>query len=179
VAAGVAVLGLGAALIVGHSGASNHPGTSAAKNSQPNSASVGGVSGGLKQWQTGHNYTAATQAGYVTGIVIATPPPLPPAPAELSPAASGSASPSGSPKGESYSREALRQPATVFACANLLAHHPVQPLAVDYARYDGVPAVILVLPGLQHPATQLSVYVIRSTCSDSALDLDYFFVPRP
>lgn len=181
VAAGVAVLGLGAALIVGHSGGGNRTGASAAKNSQPNSAAVGGASaGGLKMWQTGHNYTQATQAAYVTGIVVGPPPPLPPPSAAPSPVGGGGpAAPGASPTRESYSREALHQPATVFACAKLLAHKPVQPLAVDFARYDGVPAVILVIPGLQHPDTQLSVYVIRSTCSDGAADLGYFFVLRP
>jgi hypothetical protein len=174
-AAGVAVLALGAALFVGHTGG-NSTGTSAAKTTHPDRAAVGGVSSGLKQWQTGYNYTKTTQAGYVTGIVIGTPPPLPPASA-ASPALSTPLPPHAS--APSYSRAALRQTATVFACANLLAHHPVQPLAVDYARYDGVPAVILVIPGLQHPATQLSVYVIRTACSDSAADLGYFFVKRP
>jgi hypothetical protein len=178
VAAGVAVLALGAALIVGHT-RGNSPSTSAAKAAHPNRAPAAGVSSGLKQWRTGHDYTEATRAGYVTGIVIAAPPPLPPAPAAPSPVVGAVASPSATTTAASYSAAALRQAATVFACANLLAHHPVQPLAVDYARYEGVPAVILVLPGLQHPATQLSVYVIRTTCSENAADLSYFFVPRP
>lgn len=186
VAAGIAVLALGAALVVGHAGG-NSTGQNAAKAPDSANRPAAGVTSGLKQWQTGQNYTRATLPGLVTGIVLETPPPLPAASPLSQPAGAGPASstpaPSPAPPGatpkESYSRDQLRVPATVFACAKVLAGRPVQPLAVDYAQFDGVPAVILVLPDLEHPSAKLDVYVIRTACSDAASDIGFFAITRP
>jgi len=179
VAAGVAVLGLASALVIGHNTGGGNSATDNAEKStghNPAAAPLGSAKPELKQWQTGSNYTTATRAGLVTGIVLREPPPF-------RSAVSGGVAPSPAPTTSSgktsYSREQLQDAPTVFACAELLVNHPVQPLAVDYAKYDGVPAVILVLPGLQHPEANLTVYVIRSTCSDAAADISFFSVDRP
>ena len=193
-AAGVAVLALASALVIGHNRGSKSPTESADKSVGRNPAGAplaGANPPELKQWQTGANYTTTNRAGLVSGLVLGNPPPFPtPAPSTASspvggagprpsPGATVTFSAPGNPTPASFSRDDLRDPATAIACATLLAAHPVLPLAVDYAKYDGVSAVILVLPGLQHPEAQLSVYVIRSTCSDSATDLSVFTVDRP
>lgn len=184
-AAGVAVLALASALVIGHNRGSKSPTESADKSRNTAAAPLAGAKPpGLKQWQTGANYNTTNRAGLVSGIVLGNPPPFRsavnggagPAPSPSPPVNSPQTTSSGQ---TSYSRDQLQDGPTVNACAELLVGHPVQPLAVDYARYDGVPAVILVLPGLQHPETNLSVYVIRSTCSDAAADLSLFSVDRP
>jgi hypothetical protein len=176
-AAGVAVLGLGSALIVGHLGGSkSSPSAGADKTSQPVTGAVAAPST-LKQWQTGHNYNAATLPGYVSGLVIFNPPPFTSsAGSQPSPTPAQTATETASPA--SYSRDSLRDPATVYACAALLAGRPVQPLAIDYASFNNIPAAILVLPG-STPTAQLAVYVIPTACSNSAPDLGFYHVPRP
>ena len=174
-AAGVAVLALGSALLVGHLGGKSTPAESANKNAGPNSRSLGAATApaAVKQWQTGRDYNKTNLAGLVTGLVLAAPPPFPAAqPSVLS------AQPS-SVNGASYSREALRSPAVVYACAALLAGHPVQPIAIDYATFNGAPADILVLPGLTNPTAELAVYIIPTACSNSAADIGFYHVARP
>jgi hypothetical protein len=177
-AAGIAVLALGTALAVGHLGGSKSPNSEATdKGANSSGGPLAGANAPapLKQWQTGYNYTTGNRAGYVTGLVLGDPPPF-------SAVVTG-AGPRPSPRPvnsrASYTRDDLREPANLAACAALLAGHPVQPVAADYARYDGAAAVIVVLPGLRHPESNLDVYVIRSTCSDAAADISYFSVPRP
>ena len=177
-AAGVAVLALVGALVAGHVSGSSSPTVGADKSAGRNAPS--GVSGAtpivLKQWQTGLDYNANNLNAYVTALVLGHPPAFP-ATTGGQPASSPAPTSTGKP---SYSQDALRVPATVYACANLLAGHPVQPLAIDYARYDGKPAAILVLPGLSDPARYLTVYVMRSDCSESMTDfVAYTHVPRP
>lgn len=182
-AAGVAVVGLAAALVIGHAGGKSAPSaadkSTAGNGAGPLAAGVGPPS--VKQWQTGANYTKVTQAGLVTGLVLRNPPPFSPnrpqTGAQTGPTTSPTALSSG-PESASYSRDQLLDVPTIFACAKLLAGHPVQPLAVDYARYDGAPAVILVLPALNKSANELDVYAIRSTCSNDAGDLVFFRVLR-
>jgi hypothetical protein len=175
-AAGVAVLALGAALVVGHLGDKSKP---AAKTnaSAPRTGALplgAAAPSGLKQFQTGHDYTATTWKGYVTGLLIAAPPPFPTPPPKTSPPATAT-----STAPASYTRDELRDPALVYACAALLAGRPVLPIAIDYATYDAVPADILVLPGLQNPTGELDVYVIRSTCGGKASDIGFLRMPRP
>lgn len=176
-AAGVAVLALGSALIVGHLGGKSAPAQNADKSAH-SAAGAGGVAAApttVKQWQTGSDYNAANRAALVAGLVVRVPPPFP-----TPTAASVGATATTPPRAPaSFSRDALRDPATVIACAGLLADHPVLPIAVDYARYEGAPATILVLPGLSDPAGELDVYVIRSACSNSAPDITFFRVARP
>lgn len=185
-AAGVAVLALASALVIGHTGgkspssAENSAGK-ASNGAQPLAA--GAKPDTLKQWQTGANYNRANLAGLVTGIVLREPPPFSPlvgAGTKPTPNTSPSTTAlSSGPKAASYSLADLRDVPTVFACARLLAGHPVQPVAVDYAHYEGGPAVILVLPSLNNPTGELDAYAIRSTCSNSAGDILFFRVQRP
>lgn len=181
-AAGVAVLALGAALLIGHLG-SKSPAESAAKNgNRPATGPLGAATAPnpLKQWQTGRDYNLTNLAALATGIVIGDPPPFPGAQTQAGAQPSPSpATRSNSLAAASYSRDALRDPAIVYACAALLASHPVQPIAIDYANFNGAPADILVLPGLSNPATKLAVYIIPTACSDSAPDLVYHQVDRP
>jgi hypothetical protein len=183
-AAGVAVLALGSALAVGHLGGKSAPAANDAKTvsgaTAPHQAAPNNI---LKQWQTGANYNDANRAGLVAGLVLRNPPPFPTGGslgAEVSPQPTPPSGPNVTSSSKtSYSRVALRAPAIVFACAALLAGHPVQPLAVDYARYAGAPAVLLVLPSLTNPTGELDVYVIRTACSDGANDIGFFRVARP
>ncbi|MDQ1748831.1 MAG: hypothetical protein QOD07_3094 [Frankiaceae bacterium] len=175
-AAGVAVLALGAALVVGHLGDKSKPAAKTSAGAVNRGALPLGAAApsGLKQFQTGHDYTAATWRGYVTGLLIAAPPPFPTPPpntsAPVTPTPTGPAS---------YTRDELRDPALVYACAALLAGRPVLPIAIDYATYDAIPADILVLPGHEDPTHQLDIYVIRSTCSGKAIDIGFLRMPRP
>lgn len=182
-AAGVAVVGLASALVVGHLGGKSAP-SAEDKSTGGNAAgplAAGAKPGTVKQWQTGANYTKATQAGLVTGLVLGDPPPFsanrPQTGAQAGPTTSTTGT-SSSPESASYTQAQLRDVPTLFDCARLLAGHPVQPLAVDYARYDGTPAVILVLPSLSKSSSEFDAYAIRSTCSNDAGDIVFFRVPR-
>jgi len=69
----------------------------------------------------------------------------------------------------------LSTPEGLDAClSSLLAEQGagVQPLAVDYARYDGQPALAVVLPDPE-PASA-AVYVVGSDCSAADPDLLLF-----
>jgi hypothetical protein len=183
-AAAVAVVGLAAALVVGHGGSDSSGKGTAADSSRHVAPSAGST---LKQWQSGANYTTANRAALVTGLVVNAPPAFPQGPrpashpqnaAGVSPT-TGTTTPLALGAGPSYDQDALRHPAAVAACAAILAGKPVRAVAVDYASYDGAPAVVLVLPDLVHPDRTLAVYVIRSVCSDAAGDLLFFTVARP
>ena len=55
---------------------------------------------------------------------------------------------------------------------------PGVPLAVDYASYEGQPALVVVLPAAK-PAT-VDVYVVGPACTQADADLRYFVrLPRP
>ncbi|MBV9096477.1 MAG: hypothetical protein JO079_00340 [Frankiaceae bacterium] len=175
-AAGVAVLALGAALVVGHAGSKSN---GAAKHANPTGAAGPNVAAaprptGLKQFQTGHDYTATTYRRYVTGLLLNNPPPFP------TPHPLAGAAPSASPsQPTSFTRDDLRDPANVYACAALLDSRPVTPIAIDYSTYDARPAAILVLPRLSNPTGELDVWVIRTTCGAGMTDFKFFRMPRP
>jgi hypothetical protein len=175
-AAGVAVVGLVTALVVGRhgsSGAGGQSGDTAASVKAPAASPQS-----LKQWQTGATYTKATVPALVTGLVLGNPP-----------AASGPGGPLGAAAGptastrpglaQSLDRSSLRSPAAVTACARILNQAPVAPIAVDEGNYGGRPATVIVLPDRLHPERTLDVWVVRTVCSDSAADLAYFTVDRP
>jgi len=180
-AAGVAVLALGAALVVGHLGDKSTGGDNAAKTNGgaggagPLGAAAPGS--GLKQFQTGHDYTEATYRGYVTGLLLTNPPPFPIPP--QTPATATSTTPKSTPSPTSFTRDQLRDPATVYVCADLIAGHPVSPIAIDYATYEGVPADILVLPALDNPTGGLDIWVIRKDCGAGMTDFKFLRMPRP
>jgi len=204
-AAAAAVVVLLGALVAGHVIHRNGKSSSTASSplgatSRPRAADGAGI----KEWATGVNYTAATIPSLVPRLITGTPPPG--ATAHAPAGGSGADSAGGTFKGGSsggtagtplsskqaqvptpapvpprvITQEAMRtSPAAVAACGTILAGGvPTVPVAVDFANYDGKPAVIFALPAVRSPA-QLDVWVVRSTCSSSSLDLYFRRIPRP
>ena len=67
----------------------------------------------------------------------------------------------------------------MLACGRILAGGVATiPVAVDFARFDGKPAVVFALPAIGH-ADSLDVWVVRSACSAANLDLYFQRIPRP
>jgi hypothetical protein len=158
----------------------------------------------IKEWQTGTDYTAASIASLVprllTGTPAAAPTPAPqtpgpqtPGPQNLGLSPNSKAAPA-NPTPSAASNGALGTTATnpppitfaqmqasrdaIVACGKMLnAGNDVTPLAIDFARFDGRPAVVLVLPTFGHPET-VDVWVVRSVCSDAAIDLYFHRVAR-
>ena len=188
--AAAAVVFLVAAIVAGtlvHGGKKNNQntGSTAAAPSLGKSAPAN-----TKEWFTGTNYTASTIATLVPKLVTQIPPT--PSPSTFGGtngglAAGGPAqattpkSTAGAATTPSYTQEQLRtSPAAILACGQILAGGvPTTPVAVDFARYDGKPAVVFVLPAVGHATTKLDVWVVRSTCSASSFDLPLFRVDRP
>ena len=184
-AASVAVLALAAALLVGHfDSAKTSTGSKAATTdgaaAGPNASSVVPV---VKQWASGANYTPANRIALATRDVLLPPQGFTPSSPVPAPTVSTAAPtrPSGlaASTKPSYTLAELRNPATVVLCASLLVGHPVLPLAIDYAYYNGTPAAILVVPGISDPARYWTGYVIPTACSDNVADIAYFQIPRP
>lgn len=190
-AAAAAVVLLAGALIAGHviHGGGSKADTSAAsaggttRNAAPNLSTAG-----MKEWATGANYTAASIPSLIPKLVTGTPP-SPVFGAEKSTAGAGSgggtlavpaATPGATPARTGLTQEQLREsPQALLLCATALADGvPTTPVAVDFANYAGKPAVIFALPTPAHPAL-LDIWVVRSTCSSSNLDLYFQRVPRP
>ena len=179
IAAAVAAIGLASALIVsrtgGGGGGDNTKETAGA--SLPAGPRAAQPANPVKQWQTGTNYTAANIAALVPGIVVGSPAPLPSATAAAPQANSGAKA--NTAASDSFSQDQLRSPDSLTACAKILNDGtPVQPLAADYAKYDGRPATIVVFPSHDNPK-ELDVWVVRSVCSSSAVDLVFYRVARP
>jgi hypothetical protein len=183
-AAAAAVVALIAALVAGnviHRGHGNAANTSTAAGDRARSSLANPSR--TKTWATGRDYTAATIATLVPSLVTGTPPAgvnttgtagtAGPAATPAAPASTGSQTPS-------YSQDELRaSPQAVQACGQILAGGvSTSPVAVDFARFGGKPAVIFVLPAIGHP-TDLDVWVVRSACSAASLDLYFQRVPSP
>jgi hypothetical protein len=183
IAAAVAAIGLVSGLVIsrstgGSSGGGDKATTSAL--SPHNAAGAQAPKATVKQWATGANYTAANIAALVPGIVVGTPTPLPaPTPVGGGAAPNNFSGAKSSAGANSYTQEQLRSPDSLTACAAILnAGTPVQPLAADYAEYNGKPATIIVFPSHDNPS-QLDVWVVRSVCSGSSVDLVFYRVARP
>lgn len=144
-----------------------------------------------KEWATGANYNAATIATLVPRLVTGTPPTNPSFGTEAGGGANGSAGAavtSGSaqaPKATAPTPGAITQeemrsnPSAVAACATILADGvPTVPVAVDFASFEGKPAVIFALPAVGNTA-HLDVWVVKSTCSASSLDVYFRRIPKP
>ena len=146
----------------------------------------------IKEWATGANYTAATIPTLVPRLVTGTPPagaPAPPLTASGSGGASGAtttdsksaAVPAATPVPEgAFTQDAMRTDSSaLLGCGTILAGGvPTVPVAVDFASWNGKPAVIFALPAVGHPES-LDVWVVRSTCSTSSLDVYFRRIPRP
>lgn len=169
-AASVAVVLLVAAVVTGRLSRHDHHSGEAATAGRPvpttNAAAI-------KEWRTGTNYSAATLPALVPRLVTGTPPSPASVPSPTTTQQDKSAAAPGS-----YDR-LLSSRSDVLDCARTLNDGtPVTPVAVDFAKFDGKPAVIFVLPTLGHPES-LDVFAIRSVCSASSLDLYFRRLPRP
>ena len=184
-AAAAAVVALIPALVAGnvihrHHRAPND--TSAAAGARSRSAVSNPTQ--IKRWATGRDYTAATIATLVPSLVTGTPPsatqPLAGASTSSGPARAGTSAPTTTSQTPSYSQDELRTSRQALqACGQILAGGvSTVPVAVDFARFNGTPAVIFVLPAIGHP-TDLDVWVVRSACSAASLDLYFQRVPSP
>ncbi len=74
----------------------------------------------------------------------------------------------------------LRADSALAGCLASLTtpNDPGLPLAVDFASYEGAPALVVVLPSPK-PAT-VDVYVVGPACTQADADLKYFVrLPRP
>jgi len=183
VAAAVAILVLVGAVVVGnvthrHSSPSAGPAGVAA----PDRPAAGAAD--VKEWATGTNYTPQNIADKVPALVTGTPP----SPGTLDKtfgagASAGSAVPAPTVTGATgtYSLQQLRSSRTaVIGCGRILAGGvPTVPVAVDFARFNGKQAVVVVLPAVDHAATDLDVWVLPGTCSSSTIPLFIRRVPRP
>jgi hypothetical protein len=179
-AAAAAVVVLVAALVAGnviHGGGKSTTRTPAAGSADTNSSLPKTAT--TKTWSTGRDYTAATIPTLVPTLVTGVPPSgAVSAPSSVpTPAAPSSVATSRTP---SYTQDELRaSPQAVAACGEILAGGvSTTPVAIDFARFDGKPAVIFVLPAIGH-ATELDVWVVRSACSAANLDLYFQRIPRP
>jgi len=195
-AAAVAALVVIGALVAGNVLRANKSSSTAGSSAPlagagaPHGAASGAA--GIKEWTTGANYTAATIPALVPRLVTGTPP----AKAEGASGTSGSldsnvtaapaapafgaASGATTPRATSLSRRAMQtDPSALLACGTILAGGvPTIPVAVDFASWNGKPAVIFVLPAVGH-ADELDVWVVRSVCSTSSLDVYFRRIPRP
>lgn len=202
-AAAAAVILLVAAVVTGR--VSHNSDKSEGTSSAPTSNAAGaGSAVALKEWRTGNNYTPASLATLVPKLVTGTPPAasgmalggsatgsggVGAAPGQHSPVQSYSSSAVPAPTAAKsvqdrataaldYSALAASQTA-VLQCARILnGGPPVTPVAVDFARFAGKPAVVIVLPTLGHPES-LDVWVVRTVCSASSFDLYWRRIPRP
>lgn len=172
VAAGIALLVAGAVGVDALTAGNEKSGTvsgAAEGNSAPNDRA---------QRDTGsaRNYTSATLADGVRALVgdrnIAA---RPPQPKSASPPLPLGAQPDAV---DPPDLRRLRSPAQLASCvAELTGRAGVRPLAIDYATYDGEPAVIIVLPDADPAVVQ--AWVVGPGCSTGNPDLRHReVVPR-
>ena len=185
--AAAAVVILVGALVAGHvihrnptrHDTSGAAGAGAARNAAPSFSPAG-----MKEWATGSNYTPASIPSLIPKIVTGTPSsPLfgaqKSAPGALTGGTVASPAPTATARAALTQEQLRDSPQAVLQCATALADGvPTVPVAVDFAKYDGKPAVILALPTPAHP-TLLDIWVVRTTCSSSNLDLYFQRVSRP
>jgi hypothetical protein len=194
-AAVAAVVVLVGALVAGnviHHGKKSQT-ASAPLTSEGNHRGSAADAASIKEWATGANYTAATLPNLVPRLVTGTPPPG--APGATSAGGGTAFSGSGSTTSKSaqgtapaatavpagaITQDAMRaNSSAVLACGTILAGGvPTVPVAVDFASWNGKPAVIFALPAVGHPEL-LDVWVVRSNCSTSSLDVYFRRIPRP
>lgn len=178
VAAGVVallVLVIGGGALANRAG--NHTGSSSADRSasRVTGSPHGQATAGTVFAASGRDYSSATVDGDVrrllTGQSAATADSRPrgrtAAPNLVVPGRSGGSSNGADPLAR------LRQPVALAACVRTLTGgRAATPLAVDYAAYQGTPAVVVVLPG-PHTRTVL-VYVAAASCGPQRPELLYY-----
>lgn len=172
----------GGAVLAGRGGPETSSGSSASSaggaDSQAGPDSATGQSGQSRPGSTrttssGRNYTPSTLPDQVSRLLSAS---QQSATSSSSPSAD---SPSGTTGGNaagagsagrsstSGALSALHRPAVLARCLRAVTDNDARtPIAVDYARWRGQPAAVLVLPG--STSTTLAVYVVRTGCGSSA-----------
>lgn len=180
-----AVAVLVAALVVGRLEHSNNTPSSAANGAavtQPNADAQLAETAAIKEWATGTDYTSATIPALVPRLLTGTPPAtLPATGSDLAPTLSGAASGAATAApstGPAITFEQMRATRSAVAeCGHILAGDSTTvPLAVDFARYKGGTAVVVVLPAPGH-ASQVDVFVLQHSCSGSEL-FPFFRISR-
>lgn len=163
-AAASIVLLLFGALAIGALKGGNGSSVTGAGRPGSNARSGGAAGGGVVA--SGRNYTAATLAAAVPGLV-----------AGPGRAAQGAA-PDAVPKAPAVAE--LGRPGALAPCVTELAGRSgVSPLAVDLARFAGKPAAVVVLPETGRPST-LDVWVVGPGCTRGDPQVLYFTrLPRP
>jgi hypothetical protein len=161
VVAALAVAALLVALVVG----AVHHHRSAASSGPPTAAVSSGQPAAIRVYASGTDYRRATLAAGIAALLRTTPTPSATVPAADTPATPGNGG---------FTLAQLRASrAAMRTCAQVLGGAPGTALiAVDFARFEGKPAALFVLPTAGHPE-DVDVWVVKSTCSNASFD--YFF----
>jgi len=174
-AAAAVVALLVAGLVVGNIDSRHHATSNGTSAGSSNGSAAGGVdpdiirSAAIKEWQTGTNYTPASIPRLVPHLVASNPSgsaALQPTPSPATAIASPTA-PLGTVQ---FTFDTMRQSRVAVAkCGHILADDQTTvPLAVDFARFQGVEAVVVVLPSPGQPGF-VDAFVLRTPCSAGAL----------
>lgn len=157
--------------------ASNHTGSSSADRSasRVTGSAQGQATAGTVFAASGRDYSPATVDGDVRRLLTG----QPAATADSRPSSSAAApnlvvpGRSGGSSNGADPLARLRRPAALAACVRTLTGgRAATPLAVDYAAYQGTPAVVVVLPGT-HVRIVL-VYVAAASCGPQHPELLYY-----
>lgn len=166
----LAVVGVGASVLMSGGGASSGGSSGASANGPGGKATYALLA-------TGADYSASSLAGAVPRLVAGEGRPFSAArdgdagPTTASSPAEGAVAPDDTGR--------LAAGAALADCVTALADAPAVPLAVDLARYEGKPAAVIVLPGLDDPA-MVDVWVVGPGCRQGDDQFRFFTrVARP
>ncbi len=174
-----AVTGIAAAIVLVSGGAAllirsdHHLSASSAKSSGASLARAPEV----RRLATGTSYTAATLAIELPSLLVpAQAGSVQSGPGPASSRATSQAGAGATPAAGTVPAELapLQGTSALAACLSALtpADQPGLPLAVDYARYGGKPALVVVLPSAR--PGKLDVYVVGPNCTATDADVIYF-----
>lgn len=170
VAAAIVLVSGGAALLIR---SDHHLSASSAKSSGASLARAPEV----RRLATGTSYTAATLATEVPSLLVpAQAGSVQSGPGPASSQATSQAGAGATPAAGTFPDELapLQGTSALAACLSALtpSDQPGLPLAVDYARYAGKPALVVVLPSAR--PGKLDVYVVGPHCTAADADVVYF-----
>lgn len=167
----LAVVGVGASVLMSGGGGASSGGSSGASAKGPGGKATYAL------LATGADYSASSLAGAVPRLVAGEGRPFSAArdgdagPTTASSPAEGAVAPDDTGR--------LAAGAALADCVTALADAPAVPLAVDLARYEGKPAAVIVLPGLDDPA-MVDVWVVGPGCRQGDDQFRFFTrVARP
>lgn len=167
----LAVVGVGASVLMSGGGGTSSGGSSGAYADGPGGKATYAL------LATGADYSASSLAGAVPRLVAGEGRPFSAArdgdagPTTASSPAEGAVAPDDTGR--------LAAGAALADCVTALADAPAVPLAVDLARYEGKPAAVIVLPGLDDPA-MVDVWVVGPGCRQGDDQFRFFTrVARP